>query len=128
MRKRAFSAFLFQVIGNKHVLLAAIEHPIFSAAQPDAISAARPDADRFVGSAEQPAAMLQFAGTMRSRTRERALVAYTPAYGKTLKETLVGQSSRVWPLAKRLANKSQGHAVLEHSTVLETCSYHRKRW
>ena len=41
------------------MLLAAIEHPIFSAAQPDAISAAQPDADRFVGSAEQPAAMLQ---------------------------------------------------------------------
>ena len=51
MRRRAFSAFLFQVIGNKHVLLAAIKHPVFSAAQPDA--------DRSFSSAEQPAAMLQ---------------------------------------------------------------------
>ena len=31
----SFSAFLFQIIGNKHVLLAAIQHPIFSAAQPE---------------------------------------------------------------------------------------------
>ena len=49
MRKSAFSAFLFQVIGNKHVLLAAIQHPVFSAAQPEAV----------LSSAEQPAAMLQ---------------------------------------------------------------------
>ena len=49
MRKSAFSAFLFQVIGNKHVLLAAIQHPVFSAAQPEAV----------FGSDEQPAAMLQ---------------------------------------------------------------------
>jgi hypothetical protein len=33
--RRSFSAFLFQIIGNKHVLLAAIQHPIFSAAQPE---------------------------------------------------------------------------------------------
>ena len=32
--RSAFSAFLFQIIGNKHVLLASIQHPIFSAAQP----------------------------------------------------------------------------------------------
>ena len=51
MRRRAFSAFLFQVIGNKHVLLAAVKRPVFSAAQPDA--------DRSFSSAEQPAAMLQ---------------------------------------------------------------------
>ena len=38
IRRGAFSAFLFQIIGNKHVLLAAIQHPICSAAQPaDAI-------------------------------------------------------------------------------------------
>ena len=46
MRRHAFSAFLFQVIGNKHVLLAAIQHPVFSAAQPDC-------------SFQWPAAMLQ---------------------------------------------------------------------
>ena len=34
----SFSAFLFQIIGNKHVLLAAIQHPIFSAAQPEIAS------------------------------------------------------------------------------------------
>ena len=45
----SFSAFLFQVIGNKHVLMAAIQHPVFSAAQPDAV----------LSSAEQPAAMSQ---------------------------------------------------------------------
>ena len=37
-RRTAFSAYLFQIIGNKHVLLSAIQHPICSAAQPaDAI-------------------------------------------------------------------------------------------
>ena len=46
MRRQAFSAFLFQVIGNNHVLLAAIKHPVFSAAQPDC-------------SFQWPAAMLQ---------------------------------------------------------------------
>ncbi len=49
IRRRAFSAFLFQVIGNKHVLLACIQHPICSAAQP-ATS---------IGSAAQPAAITQ---------------------------------------------------------------------
>ena len=49
IRRQAFSAFLFQVIGNKHVLLAAIQHPVFSAAQPEAV----------FSSAEQPVAMLQ---------------------------------------------------------------------
>ena len=34
LRRRAFSAFLFQIIGNKHLVLASIQHPIFSAAQP----------------------------------------------------------------------------------------------
>ena len=34
IRRRAFSAYLFQVIGNKHLLLACIQHPICSAAQP----------------------------------------------------------------------------------------------
>jgi hypothetical protein len=33
--RRSFSAFLFQIIGNKHVLLASIQHPICSAAQPE---------------------------------------------------------------------------------------------
>ena len=47
-RRQAFSAFLFQVIGNKHVLLTAIQYPVFSVAQPEAI----------LGSAEQPATML----------------------------------------------------------------------
>jgi hypothetical protein len=36
IRRQAFSAFLFQVIGNKHVLLASIQHPICSAEQPAA--------------------------------------------------------------------------------------------
>jgi len=51
MRRQAFGAFLFQVIGNEHVLLAAIKYPVFSAAQPDA--------DRSFSSAEQRAAVLQ---------------------------------------------------------------------
>ena len=34
LRRRAFSAYQFQIIGNKHVLMAAIQHPICSAAQP----------------------------------------------------------------------------------------------
>jgi hypothetical protein len=33
--RSSFSTFLFQIIGNKHVLLASIQHPIFSAAQPE---------------------------------------------------------------------------------------------
>ena len=38
LRRSAFSAFVFQIIGNKHVVLASIQHPICSAAQPaDAI-------------------------------------------------------------------------------------------
>ena len=38
LRCGAFSAYLFQIIGNKHIVLAAIQHPICSAAQPaDAI-------------------------------------------------------------------------------------------
>ena len=38
IRRSAFSAFVFQIIGNKHVALASIQHPICSAAQPaDAI-------------------------------------------------------------------------------------------
>ena len=38
LRRSAFSAYLFQIIGNKNVLLSAIQHPICSAAQPaDAI-------------------------------------------------------------------------------------------
>ena len=38
LRRSAFSAFVFQIIGNKHVVLASIQHPISSAAQPaDAI-------------------------------------------------------------------------------------------
>jgi len=44
-RRSAFSAYLFQVIGNKHVLLACIQHPICSAAQAAAV----------IGSAAQPA-------------------------------------------------------------------------
>ena len=34
LRRAAFSAYLFQIIGNKHVLLSCIQHPICSAAQP----------------------------------------------------------------------------------------------
>ena len=34
LRRSAFSAFVFQIIGNKHVVLASIQHPICSAAQP----------------------------------------------------------------------------------------------
>ena len=34
MRRSAFSAFLFQVLGNKHILLACIQHPMCSAVQP----------------------------------------------------------------------------------------------
>ena len=34
LRRSAFSAYLFQIIGNKHVLLSSIQHPICSAAQP----------------------------------------------------------------------------------------------
>ena len=38
LRRSAFSAYLFQIIGNKHVVLSCIQHPICSAAQPaDAI-------------------------------------------------------------------------------------------
>ena len=33
-RRSAFSAFVFQIIGNKHMVLASIQHPICSAAQP----------------------------------------------------------------------------------------------
>ncbi len=51
MRRQAFSAFLFQIIGKEHVVLAAIKHPVFSATQPDE--------DRPFSSAAQPAAMLQ---------------------------------------------------------------------
>ena len=35
LRRSAFSAFVFQIIGNKHVVLAAIQYPISSAAQPE---------------------------------------------------------------------------------------------
>ena len=34
MRRSAFSAYLFQVLGNRHILLACIQHPICSAVQP----------------------------------------------------------------------------------------------
>ena len=34
LRHSAFSAFLFQIIGNKHIVLASIQHPICRAAQP----------------------------------------------------------------------------------------------
>ena len=34
LRRSAFSAYLFQIIGNKHVLLWSIQHPICSGAQP----------------------------------------------------------------------------------------------
>ena len=34
MRRSAFSAFLFQVFGNRHILFACIQHPICSAVQP----------------------------------------------------------------------------------------------
>ena len=38
LRRSAFSAYLFQIIGNKHAMLASIQHPICNAAQPaDAI-------------------------------------------------------------------------------------------
>ena len=33
-RRRSFSAYLFQILGNKHVLLASIKYPLCSAAQP----------------------------------------------------------------------------------------------
>ena len=42
-------AYLFRIIEDKHLLLAAIQHPVLSAAQPDAV----------LSRAEQPAAMLQ---------------------------------------------------------------------
>ena len=42
---------MHQAIGNKHLLLIAIQHPVFSAAQPDEGCSSR--------SAEQIAAMLQ---------------------------------------------------------------------
>ena len=64
MRRQAFSAFLFQVIGNKHVLLAAIQHPVFSAAQPEAV----------FSSAEQPAAILQ--GFMNAWEEEKMTKEY----------------------------------------------------
>ena len=51
MRKSAFSALLFQIIGNTHVLLAAIKYPVFSAA--------KPDVDLSFSGAEQSASMLQ---------------------------------------------------------------------
>ena len=34
LQRSVFSAFVFQIIGNKHVVLASIQHPICSAAQP----------------------------------------------------------------------------------------------
>ena len=34
IRRSAFSAFVFQIIGNKHGVMASIQHPISSAAQP----------------------------------------------------------------------------------------------
>ena len=34
LQRNAFSAYLFQLIGNKHVLLSSIQHPICSPAQP----------------------------------------------------------------------------------------------
>ena len=34
IRRSAFSAFVFQIIGNKHEVMASIQHPISSAAQP----------------------------------------------------------------------------------------------
>ena len=34
LRRSAFSAYLFQIIGNKHVLLWCIQHPICRGAQP----------------------------------------------------------------------------------------------
>ena len=37
VRRAAFNAYLFQIIGNKHLLLAAIQHPVFSAEQPGAM-------------------------------------------------------------------------------------------
>ena len=49
IRKSAFSTYLFQVIGNKHLLLACIQHPICSAARPAAS----------IGSAAQPAAIIR---------------------------------------------------------------------
>ena len=49
IRRGALSAYLFQVIGNKHLLLVCIQHPICSAAQPAAS----------IGSAAQPAAIIR---------------------------------------------------------------------
>ena len=66
LRRSALSAFLFQVIGNRHVLLAAIKHPIFSAAPPDA--------DRSSSSAEQPDAVLQ--AFMKALEKEKQTDAY----------------------------------------------------
>ena len=37
VRRGAFSAFLFQFLGNKHRLLAAIQYPLCSAAQPASV-------------------------------------------------------------------------------------------
>jgi hypothetical protein len=49
IRRSAFSTYLFQVIGNKHLLLDCIQHPICSAARPAAS----------IGSAAQPAAIIR---------------------------------------------------------------------
>ena len=47
IRRSGFSAYLFQIIGNKHMLLSCIQHAICSAAQPaDAIQ-------RFIDAWEQ---------------------------------------------------------------------------
>ena len=37
MRRTAFAAYLFQILGNKHIVLVSIQHPLYSAAQPAAI-------------------------------------------------------------------------------------------
>ena len=75
MRKNAFSAFPFQVIGNKHVLLAAIQHPVFSAAQPEAV----------LSSAEQPAAMLQ--SFMNAWEQEKTTEEYKKRVGISERRT-----------------------------------------
>ena len=51
LRRSAFSAYLFQIIGSKPLLLAAIQYPVFSPVEPDANGSSR--------SAEQAAAMLK---------------------------------------------------------------------
>ena len=93
LRRSAFSAYLFQIIGNKHVLLSGIQRPICSAAQPadairrfmDACEQRRDDEDegapppgprgrrseRAPGPCRAPAGPARAPGPRRTRSRSR---------------------------------------------------------